>query len=147
MTNEMKLPKKYAGATKAWELKLSRLAVDAPIFGFSILAAGKAAPLTSAGVYVNDTFIREGEGGYTPEEVEKNAVLLADSPRLAAAVVELMGALNKALEHGGGVEYNGQEDEIGGHVCCGGLSYEPHKADCWVTKAKEALASTAEFEA
>ena len=95
MSEQMKLPAKYKGATPGpWVLRLARLAAEAPIFGFSLNVDGKAAPLASAGVYVDSPLIADFDGGYTATEVEANALMLEDAPKLAAAVVELREALH-----------------------------------------------------
>ncbi len=95
---ELKLPAKYAGVTPGWKLQLSRLAAIAPIFGFSIRAEGKDAPITSAGVYVDSPLIAEFDGGYTVQEVEANALLISDAPRLAAAVVDNRAIFQSIIE-------------------------------------------------
>lgn len=53
---------------------------------------------------------------------------------------ELLEALGLAIDDDGGTHYDGEDDEIGERSCCGEVSYKPHRHDCWVVKARAAIA-------
>jgi len=59
---------------------------------------------------------------------------------LISAAPELLESLESAVESDGGISYDGEDDEVGGRSCCGEVSYRPHRADCWVPKARAAIA-------
>lgn len=70
-----------------WEVKLARMTPDAPIFGFGITAPGKLPYLASAGVADQNHPLVVGKEyrhlittGFTEEEVEANALLIAAAP-------------------------------------------------------------------
>ncbi len=63
-----------------------------------------------------------------------------DNEKLREQNSELVAVLKFAVENDGGTEYDGNDDYIGRRVCCREMIYKPHKPDCWVVKAKAAIA-------
>jgi len=58
----------------------------------------------------------------------------------AAEIAGLQEALRAALESDGGTGYADSDDEVGYRICCGVVSYKPHRGGCWVIAARKALA-------
>lgn len=74
-----------------WTCSIARMAADAPVFGFSIRAEGRAPAITRAGTYEHELLIVGEEyrkfhtDHFTEEEVEANGYVLAAAPELLAA--------------------------------------------------------------
>lgn len=64
----------------------------------------------------------------------------AAGPHVFALAPELLRLLEISVENDGGTSYDGEDDEVGSRSCCGEVSYKPHRADCWVPKARAAIA-------
>jgi hypothetical protein len=80
-----------------WTLELCRLSPDSPLFGFGIKAVGKVPFVASAGVaspnhalIVDPDFRNICTTGYTEEEVEANAHLIAAAPDLYEALKAML---------------------------------------------------------
>ncbi len=68
-------------------------------------------------------------------------VLAAYIEAMEQPVGELRKLLGKAIEFDGGVEHDGDDDEIGRRSCCRVISYKPHETGCWVVSATALLVS------
>ena len=74
-----------------------------------------------------------------PREDFRVQQVLLDRSVLLRRLDVALGALEEALETDGGTSYAQEDDSVGGHACCGAVSYHAHKTDCWVPKARAAI--------
>lgn len=70
-------------------------------------------------------------------EVRRQQAKLRDARVMIASAVD---ALRLVVAADGGTRYESEDDEIGCRACCYVLSYKDHESDCYVLKAKAALA-------
>lgn len=84
-----------------WTANIASHTRESEPFGFSITAAGKAVPVTSAGVAIADKTMILGKDcrnhpwaseHYTPEEMVANAYLMGAAPELFEACREVLTA-------------------------------------------------------
>lgn len=99
-----------------WTANIARLQPDAPPFGFTITVEGKVPYLASAGVATNDhalivdkQFRAAVTTGFTEEEVEANAYLLAAAPDLLAACKESLDFHEATFATVGSGDYETEE--------------------------------------
>ena len=70
------------------------------------------------------------EEEHANREIERLRAELAEK-------TERLGRINVLLTNNGpGTVYNGLDNDVGDHGCCGLLSYKPHAPDCWFSECR-----------